>query len=992
MALVIVGCECPSQPVTGAGGGGAAGGGGETNVGGGGVGGGLSGAGGGGTQDDAGCGLVTCSSTTATCGPIGDGCGALLECGTCSAPQTCGGGGVLSQCGGDGGCVPVTCAQLGAQCGPMSNRCGGLLECGDCALPLTCGGGGIPSRCGHLGTNVTDAGVCIPVTCAAADAGCGVMGDGCGGLTASCGSCTGGLTCGGGGVPFKCGSGQGTCTPKGVTDLQVNCGAVSDGCGTILDAGSGCPAGQTCGGGADGGRPNVCGGPPACVAKNCAQQGANCGVVGDGCGGLTASCGSCTLPDICGGAGVPSVCGAKLPDAGACTNLCQKQEACVGVDGGTTLSGTVVAPTAADAGYGQPDPIPGALVYIPNGTVEPLNPDGGGSCDQCTDGVSGSPLVSTYTNLDGTFTLKNVPCGAEVQVPVVIQLGKWRRQVTVTAPSCCLPNTMTKEQTRLPRKQGEGHVNDNLPRIAVVTGGFDAIECVLPKLGIATDQYSLPSGNGRVKFYKDNGQSFSGGTNGNYGADVLFSNLNEMRKYDMIILDCVGTEYLKTKAQRRNLEAYANAGGRVFSSHYAYVWLFGRASDGSGSNNPGPDTISFTGTANWYTGPRVDPPDQDAFIDTSFEKGVTFGEWVTLVGAQATTSTPSVPRIRINTVRHDVDAVIPPAQRWVYGTPGSGSLPFQYTFNTPVSAASNSQCGRVLFSDFHVVDAVSGGDTWPATCTRLGSGPMTPQEKVFEYLIFDLSSCIKPDVPPPQSCTASTCASLGGLNCGQTGDGCGSALSCGTCTGPSTCGGGGTPNVCGTPACTPRSCVDLGATCGAQGDGCGGVLQCGTCQAPMTCGGGGTPNVCGGAGCIAKTCTEQGYSCGPQGDGCGAVLQCGTCPSGESCGGAGVPGVCGVSTCPALTCNAQGIHCGPAGDGCGNVLQCGTCPTGQTCGGGGIAGTCGAPACTPRTCASTGANCGPMADGCGGSITCGTCGASETCGGGGIPNVCGGIG
>ena len=68
-----------------------------------------------------------------------------------------------------------------------------------------------------------------------------------------------------------------------------------------------------------------------------------------------------------------------------------------GVDGGTTLSGTVVAPTDAGAGYGQPDPIPGALVYVPNGTVEPLDADGGVSCDQCADGVSGNPLVSTYT-------------------------------------------------------------------------------------------------------------------------------------------------------------------------------------------------------------------------------------------------------------------------------------------------------------------------------------------------------------------------------------------------------------------------------------------------------------------------------------------------------------------------------------------------------------------------------------------------------------------
>ncbi len=84
--------------------------------------------------------------------------------------------------------------------------------------------------------------------------------------------------------------------------------------------------------------------------------------------------------------------------------------------GATTLTGVVLAPTHADAGYGYPDPIPGALVYVPNGTVQPF-PDGGTavSCDQCTATVTGSPLVSTTSALNGTFTLTNVPCGVDVR-------------------------------------------------------------------------------------------------------------------------------------------------------------------------------------------------------------------------------------------------------------------------------------------------------------------------------------------------------------------------------------------------------------------------------------------------------------------------------------------------------------------------------------------------------------------------------------------------
>src|SRR4051812_38824080 len=56
--------------------------------------------------DGGGCGLRTCASAKANCGPIGDGCEGLIDCGTCTAPQTCGGGGTPSVCGGMMGCIP----------------------------------------------------------------------------------------------------------------------------------------------------------------------------------------------------------------------------------------------------------------------------------------------------------------------------------------------------------------------------------------------------------------------------------------------------------------------------------------------------------------------------------------------------------------------------------------------------------------------------------------------------------------------------------------------------------------------------------------------------------------------------------------------------------------------------------------------------------------------------------------------------------------------
>jgi hypothetical protein len=64
-----------------------------------------------------------------------DGCGAVLDCGTCAAPTTCGGAGVANQCG----CTPSTCAAQGAECGIIDNGCGGSLDCGGCTAPEVCG-------------------------------------------------------------------------------------------------------------------------------------------------------------------------------------------------------------------------------------------------------------------------------------------------------------------------------------------------------------------------------------------------------------------------------------------------------------------------------------------------------------------------------------------------------------------------------------------------------------------------------------------------------------------------------------------------------------------------------------------------------------------------------------------------------------------------------------------------------------------------------------
>jgi hypothetical protein len=83
----------------------------------------------------------------------------------------------------------------------------------------------------------------------------------------------------------------------------------------------------------------------------------------------------------------------------------------------------------------------------------------------------------------------------------------------------------------------------------------------------------------------------------------------------------------------------------------------------------------------------------------------------------------------------------------------------QMTFNTPVGSPAASQCGRVMYNDYHVYNgSVTGAMYNPAlpngqTFTECSQQPhaMTAQEEMLEYALFDLSSFVTPVVVPTLS-------------------------------------------------------------------------------------------------------------------------------------------------------------------------------------------------------------------------------------------------
>jgi hypothetical protein len=201
------------------------------------------------------------------------------------------------------------------------------------------------------------------------------------------------------------------------------------------------------------------------------------------------------------------------------------------------------------------------------------------------------------------------------------------------------------------------------------------------------------------------------------------------------ILACEGFDDPKPAFATQNMIDYANAGGRIFASHYSYVWIY-RAQ------------APFSSAASW----NVDQPMADpatASVDTTFPKGRAFGDWLVAAGASDPWG-----QITIAEGRNDSYAVGAGAQRWIYTDDPNASIQ-HFTFNTPMGTPAEKQCGKVVYSDFHVsagaTDPLPNQMIYPARCT---DGPLTEQEKAIEFMLFDLSSCIqKEDEPTPMPAT-----------------------------------------------------------------------------------------------------------------------------------------------------------------------------------------------------------------------------------------------
>jgi hypothetical protein len=446
----------------------------------------------------------------------------------------------------------------------------------------------------------------------------------------------------------------------------------------------------------------------------------------------------CLVVSACGGSGGGGIdpgadgsnpFGPSFGDGGAeahaCTNLCTKQVACSG--GGTTsISGTIYDPAGNV-------PLYNVAVYVPNAPLTPIVH--GATCDQCGSMLSGDPLVATLTDAAGHFKLDNVPVTSNL--PLVFQVGKWRRRITVPSVAQCADTPIAdKTQTRLATKPAETSPDDDIPFIALTTGGADPFECLPLKIGVDPAQFTNKGAGGRVNLYQGVGGSSLAG--GSPAASGFWSDVTQLKSYDIVMMGCEGDTHPEEKPQTalQAMSDYGSAGGRVFGTHYHYYWIESGVA-------PWPTTASFS-----HHGTSSTPQSGwDVLIDQTFPKGMAFAQWMLNVGGSTTLGT-----FPLNASRWDVGAVTtqpsnaPMSTRWVYQTYQSSEVDEYYSFNTPVGVAPAQQCGKVVFSDLHVASGDQTGGTFPGNCKTKS---LSPQEKALEFLLFDLSSCVQNDSQAP---------------------------------------------------------------------------------------------------------------------------------------------------------------------------------------------------------------------------------------------------
>jgi hypothetical protein len=435
-------------------------------------------------------------------------------------------------------------------------------------------------------------------------------------------------------------------------------------------------------------------------------------------------------------------------DAGqGCSNLQCQVQACPN-GGSTTISGKVMDP----AGH---NPLYGVVTFVPNtqgGTLPliPLGINGSScSCDALFQGEE--PMADAITAPDGTFTIKNAPVGKNI--PLVVQIGKWRKEVLIPSVTACQDNPAGN--ITLPKNHSDG-LFASLPNIAVSTGGADSLECLLTRAGVDEAEFSGDPNtpDARVHVFQGRGGNTTASPAAPSSPTSLWDSDSDLERYDIVLLSCEGSPTTgATAASSQNVADYVSKGGRVFGEHFHYQFF--------ANQTPFPNTASWMTSGGGIGNSGIDAVVQTTLLSNGkpFPEGVALNTWLGNVGALTGGQLPiAAPRYDALVSGTNVSTA------WIVTAPSAPTQSTQYfSWDMPFNAAVNdaglpAYCGRVVFSDLHVSGSAGGlkggedytsalGSTVPTGCDATAT--LQPDEDALEFILFDLSSCVTPVGYPP---------------------------------------------------------------------------------------------------------------------------------------------------------------------------------------------------------------------------------------------------
>ncbi|MBK6465217.1 MAG: hypothetical protein IPF92_30070 [Myxococcales bacterium] len=398
----------------------------------------------------------------------------------------------------------------------------------------------------------------------------------------------------------------------------------------------------------------------------------------------------------------------------------------------TRVTGKVYDPAGKNALYN-------IQVFVPSGDLPPIPaglPDPDPNTVRCAAGQTCdsqvlNPKAAALTNTKGEFELKGPKLFPGKDVPLVMQVGKWRRKIIIPEVKACEETKLPAADTRLPKNGAEG----DMPHMMMVLGSYDALECLLYGIGIDKDEfvpgYTEAEKNKHVHVFKGIGGGAT--VNGRSVPDVndAWSAAYKMQKFDIALLSCEGTPERSNKPNLNAFKNFADWGGRVFSTHYHSQWITGDPDKQKGDAWGEKVLLSSGGTSGSNPYP----------INTSFPKGQAFSDWLYEIGASSVRD-----KISLNTsdVSNNQGGLAPgsPAKEWI----GVGKSAKYFSFNTPTEVPVADQCGRFVYSDIHAAGGGSGGNPLPnSECSGLSA-----QLTALEFMFFDLSSCVQDETKPPE--------------------------------------------------------------------------------------------------------------------------------------------------------------------------------------------------------------------------------------------------